>query len=92
MIKDGKILSAIQEERFSRKKNDNAIPKIVISYFLKNYNISLNDINFIVFYEKPFLKFERLIETYVKNSPKGFRSFVTSIPFLSKENYFKKIF
>ncbi len=90
LIKDGKILSAIQEERFSRKKNDNAFPKRVISYFLKNYNISLNDINFIVFYEKPFLKFERLIETYVKNSPKGFRSFVTSIPFWVKEKLFQK--
>ena len=93
LIKDGKILSAIQEERFSRKKNDNAFPKRVISYFLKNYNINLNDINFVVFYEKPFLKFERLIETYVKNSPRGFKSFVTSIPFWVKEKLFqKKIF
>ena len=68
LLKDGKILAAIQEERFSRKKNDSNFPKNVISYFLKNYKISLNDINYIVFYEKPFLKFERLIETYVKNS------------------------
>ncbi len=90
LIKDGKILSAIQEERFSRKKNDSAFPKKVISYFLKNYNINLNDIDFIVFYEKPFLKFERLIETYVKNSPRGFKSFVTSIPFWVKEKLFQK--
>ena len=90
LIKDGKILSAIQEERFSRKKNDSTFPKRVISYFLKNYNINLNDIDFIVFYEKPFLKFERLIETYVKNSPRGFKSFVTSIPFWVKEKLFQK--
>ena len=62
-------------------------------YFIlfKNYKISLNDINYIVFYEKPFLKFERLIETYVKNSPKGFKSFVKSIPFWVKEKLYQKI-
>ena len=90
LVKDGKILSAIQEERFSRKKNDSSFPKKVISFFLKNYNISLNEINYIVFYEKPFLKFERLIETYVKNSPKGFGSFVKSIPYWVKEKLFQK--
>ncbi len=90
LIKDGKILAAIQEERFSRKKNDSNFPKNVISYFLENYQISLNDINYIVFYEKPFLKFERLIETYVKNSPRGFKSFVKSIPFWVKEKLYQK--
>jgi carbamoyltransferase len=90
LIKDGKILSAIQEERFSRKKNDSSFPKKVISYFLKNYKISLNEINYIVFYEKPFLKFERLIETYVKNSPRGFGSFIKSIPYWVKEKLFQK--
>ena len=90
LLKDGKILAAIQEERFSRKKNDSNFPKKVISYFLKKYHISLNDINYIVFYEKPFLKFERLIETYVKNSPRGFRSFVKSIPFWVKEKLYQK--
>ena len=90
IMKDGKILSAIQEERFSRKKNDSVFPKHVIKYFLKEYNLSLNDIDYIVFYEKPFLKFERLIETYVKNSPKGFGSFIKSIPFWVKEKIFQK--
>ncbi len=90
IVKDGKILSAIQEERFSRKKNDSVFPKHVIKYFLKEYNLSLNDIDYIVFYEKPFLKFERLIETYVKNSPKGFSSFIKSIPFWVKEKIFQK--
>ena len=90
LIKDGKILAAIQEERFSRKKNDSNFPKNVISYFLENYQISLNDIDYIVFYEKPFLKFERLIETYVKNSPRGFKSFVKSIPFWVKEKLYQK--
>ena len=90
LIKNGKILAAIQEERFSRKKNDSNFPKNVISYFLENYQISLNDINYIVFYEKPFLKFERLIETYVKNSPRGFKSFVKSIPFWVKEKLYQK--
>ena len=90
IVKDGKILSAIQEERFSRKKNDSVFPKHVIKYFLKEYNLSLNDIDYVVFYEKPFLKFERLIETYVKNSPKGFSSFIKSIPFWVKEKIFQK--
>ena len=90
LLKDGEILSAVQEERFSRKKNDSKFPKKVINFFLENYKLSLNDIDYVVFYEKPFIKFERLIETYVKNSPRGFKSFVKSIPFWVKEKIFQK--
>ena len=57
---------------------------------MENYKLSLNDIDYVVFYEKPFIKFERLIETYVKNSPRGFKSFVKSIPFWVKEKIFQK--
>ena len=75
LIIDGKIISAAQEERFSRKKNDAGYPVNAINFVLKNSNLNLNEIDKIVFYEKPFLKFERLLETYLAFAPKGFTSF-----------------
>ena len=75
LVCDGKIIAAAQEERFSRKKHDARFPKNAISYCLKEANIELLDLDQIVFYDKPLVKFERLLETYLSYAPKGFRSF-----------------
>ena len=90
LIKDGKIISAVQEERFTRIKHDSSFPKESIKYILKNSDIELSQINSIVFYEKPFLKFERLLETYIAFAPKGFRSFAASMPLWLREKLFQK--
>ncbi len=92
LIEDGKIISALQEERFTRNKHDPNFPTNSIKKIFKIHNISLKDLDAIVFYEKPFLKFERLLETYIKNSPKGFISFKTALPIWVKEKlYLKKM-
>ncbi len=90
IIIDGEIIGAAQEERFSRKKHDASYPKSAINYVLKEANLKLNDIDHVVFYEKPFLKFERLLETYVGFSPSGFRSFSMSMPLWISEKLFQK--
>ena len=90
LIKDGKIISAVQEERFTRVKHDSSFPKESIKYILKNSDIKLNEINCIVFYEKPFLKFERLLETYLAFAPRGFQSFSKSMPLWIKNKLFQK--
>ena len=90
LVADGKIINAYQEERFSRVKHDSSFPKNSINKLLTDNNLSIEDIDAIVFYEKPFLKFERLIETYVKNSPKGFQSFKKALPIWVKEKLYMK--
>ena len=90
LLVDGKIVSAVQEERFTRIKHDYRFPSNSIKYILKENKICLNDIDHIVFYEKPFLKFERLIETYLAFVPKGFKSFKMSMPIWSKEKLFHR--
>ncbi len=81
LIKDGQILAAAQEERFSRKKHDHVFPVQSIEYCLEQAQLSLSDIDIVCFYEKPFVKFERIIETYISYAPfHGFRSFIKSIP------------
>ena len=92
LIVDGKIISAAQEERFSRIKHDASYPKNAINFILKSNNLKLNDIDFIVFFEKPFLKFERLLETYLAFAPKGFKSFSLSMPMWLREKLFQKKF
>jgi len=87
---DGKIIAAAQEERFTRKKHDPGYPFHAIEFVLKKANLSLNQVNHIVFYEKPFLKFERLLETYVAFAPKGFKSFAMSMPIWLREKLFQK--
>tara|TARA_B110000971_G_C20025330_1_gene508518 strand:- start:731 stop:2572 length:1842 start_codon:yes stop_codon:yes gene_type:complete len=87
-IEDGEIIFAAQEERFSRVKHDASFPKLSLSYLFKNFNLNINDIDHIVFYDKPFLTFERLIETYVSQFPRGFKSFSTSMPIWIKEKVF----
>ena len=90
LIKNGKIIAAAQEERFSRKKHDSGYPFDAIEFVLKNGNLKLSEVDSIVFYEKPFLKFERLLETYVAFAPRGFRSFCMSMPVWLKEKLFQK--
>jgi len=87
---DGKIIAAAQEERFTRKKHDSSYPFNAINFVLKYANIKLSDVDQIIFYEKPFLKFERLLETYVAFAPKGFVQFSKSIPIWLKEKLFQK--
>jgi len=90
LLVDGEIISAVQEERFTRIKHDSSFPINSINYILKEYNLKLKDIDKIIFFEKPFLKFERLIETYIHYCPKGFTSFKKAIPLWVKEKLFQK--
>ena len=90
IIVDGKIIAAAQEERFTRKKHDASYPKNAINYVLKESGLKLNEVDHVVFYEKPFLKFERLLETYIGFSPSGFKSFSMSMPLWLSEKLFQK--
>ena len=90
LIKEGKIVAAVQEERFSRKKHDAGFPEKSIKYCLEEAGIPLEEISVLAFYDKPLLKFERLIETYYAFAPKGILSFITSIPVWLKEKMFLK--
>ena len=90
LIRDGTILSAVQEERFTRKKHDFQFPSKSIEYLLSSNNIKLKDIDMIVFYEKPFLKFDRILETFFAHVPYGIKSFVKNMPIWVKEKIFQK--
>ena len=90
ILVDGKIIAAAQEERFTRKKHDSSYPYNAIEFVLNYANIKLNDVDQIIFYEKPFLKFERLLETYVAFAPKGFKSFCMAMPVWLKDKLFQK--
>ena len=90
LVINGKIEAAAQEERFTRKKHDLNFPTNAINFCLNYKKIKLKDIDYVIFYEKPFLKFERILETYLSFVPKGFRSFKTSIPLWLKEKIFQK--
>ena len=91
-IQDGHIIAAAQEERFTRKKHDAGFPKHAISYCMDQADTSMDQIDHVVFYDKPFLKFERLLETYIAYAPKGFLSFKMAIPIWLKEKLFQKDF
>ncbi len=90
LIKDGEILAAAQEERFTRKKHDANYPKFAVDYVLKESRLELNQVDHVVFFEKPFLKFERLLETYLAFAPMGFKSFSMSMPIWLREKLFQK--
>ena len=90
LLVDGQVIAAAQEERFTRKKHDSAFPNQAISYCLKEAGIAPHQVDYIVFYDKPFLKFERLLETYLAFAPKGLRSFITSMPVWLKDKLFQK--
>ena len=92
LLVDGKIVAAAQEERFTRKKHDPNYPKNAINFVLKYANLKLSEVDHIVFFEKPFLKFERLLETYVAFAPKGFVSFAKAMPLWIKDKLFQKNF
>jgi len=87
---DGEIVAAAQEERFTRKKHDESYPFNAVEFVLKYANLKLSDVDQIVFFEKPFLKFERLLETYVSFAPKGFFSFIKAMPIWLKDKLFQK--
>jgi carbamoyltransferase len=90
LIDNGSIVAAAQEERFTRKKHDPSFPQHAITYCLEAANLKLSNIDYVIFYDKPFLKFERLLETYLAFAPKGFNSFRMSIPIWIKEKLFQK--
>ncbi|MER3376066.1 MAG: carbamoyltransferase [Allomuricauda sp.] len=90
LIVDGKVVYAAQEERFSRIKNDAAFPEEAIRYCLTESGYALEDLDYVAFYDKPFLKFERLLETYYAFAPKGFKSFAMAMPVWLKEKLFTK--
>ena len=90
IIVDGKIIAAAQEERFTRKKHDSTYPFNAIEFVLNFAKIKLNDVDQVIFFEKPFLKFERLLETYVAFAPRGFKSFCMAMPMWLKDKLFQK--
>ena len=90
LIVDGKIVSAAQEERFTRKKHDASYPYNAVEFVLENSNLKLSEIDQIVFFEKPLLKFNRLLSSYLAYAPRGFESFSISMPIWLNEKLFQK--
>src|SRR5882672_11159150 len=90
LAQDGRITAAAQEERFTRKKFDAGFPRHAIGYCLDEARVRLRDADYVVFYDKPFLKFERLVETYLAFAPQGFASFVKAMPVWLGEKLFQK--
>src|SRR6266849_2825548 len=90
LIEDGNVVAAAQEERFTRKKHDASFPEHATRYCLEEHGIGLDAVDHVVFYDKPFLKFERLLETYLAFAPRGFSSFRMAIPLWLREKLFLK--
>ena len=90
LVENGRVIAAAQEERFSRKKHDARFPRNAIQYCVAEAGTNLNDIDYIAFYDKPFLKFERLLETYLAFAPRGFQSFRMAVPLWLREKLFQK--
>ena len=90
VVEDGEIIAAAQEERFSRVKHDARFPRHAIDYCLEAARATPQDIDFVAFYDKPFVKFERLLETYVAFAPRGFQSFKMALPLWLREKLFQK--
>src|SRR4051812_45797021 len=90
LIEDGRIVAAAQEERFTRKRHDPGFPALAIAYCLREAHADLSDIDSVVFYDKPIVKFERLLETYLTFSPKGLGSFLKAMPVWLKEKLYLK--
>ena len=90
LVKDGEILSAAQEERFTRKKHDHNFPAKAIEFCLKDAGITAEQLELVAFYDKPFLKFERLLETYLTYAPIGLKSFIKAMPLWIKEKLWMK--
>jgi len=92
LVQDGMIISAAQEERFTRKKHDFSFPKNAINYCLQERGLKTRDLDYIAFYDKPFIKFERILETYLAYAPMGIRSFIKAMPLWIKQKVFMKEF
>lgn len=90
LIEDGRIIAAAQEERFSRKKHDERFPKLSVEFCLKQAGITIKDVDYVAFYEKPFVKFERLLESYMASAPQGLPSFIKAIPVWIKQKLWMK--
>jgi len=90
LVRDGHIVAAAQEERFTRKKHDSSFPTHAVGYCLREEGVAIEEVDYIVFYDKPFLKFERLLETYLAMAPRGLRSFRMAIPLWIREKLFQK--
>jgi carbamoyltransferase len=90
LIVDGNIVAAAQEERFTRKKHDPAFPAMASEYCLKEARLTLADVDYVVFYDKPLLKFERLLETYLSYAPRGIKSFLAAMPVWMREKLYLK--
>ena len=90
LIDNGRIVAAAQGERFTRRKHDASFPHSAITYCLEEAGVTAETLDHVVFYDKPFLKFERLLETYIALAPRGFRSFKMSIPLWLREKLFQK--
>jgi carbamoyltransferase len=90
LVRDGEIIAAAQEERFTRRKHDSAFPVRAVEYCLAEDGVTLDDVDHIVFYDKPFVKFERLLETYLAFAPRGLRSFQMAVPLWIREKLFQK--
>ena len=90
LVHDGEIIAAAQEERFTRKKHDASFPKNAIVYTLKEAKISLGQLDYIVFYEKPLLTFDRLLETYLAYAPQGLQSFISAMSVWLQEKLYLK--
>src|SRR5262249_48540609 len=90
LIEKGRIIAAAQEERFTRKKHDAGFPAHAVRYCLEAGNIDLDQVDHVVFFEKPLIKFERLLETYLANAPRGFQSFRMAMPLWIKDKLLQK--
>lgn len=90
LVQDGKIVAAAQEERFTRKKHDHSFPKNAVAYCLKEKGLTPEDLDFVAFYDKPFVKFERILETYLAYAPRGIKSFIKSMPLWVKQKLWIK--
>ena len=90
LVEDGKVLAAAQEERFSRKKHDSQFPRHAIKSCLSENGLSISDVDYVAFYDKPFIKMERLLETYVNFAPRGFPSFAMAVPVWLRQKLFQK--
>ena len=90
LLRNGEVFAAAQEERFTRKKHDARFPRNAIDYCLSEADVAVNELDAVVFYDKPLVKFERLVETYIANVPRGYRSFLTAMPIWLKEKLYLK--
>ena len=90
LVEDGRVIAAAQEERFTRRKHDPSFPQKAVGYCLEEAKVRLDELDYVTFYDKPFLKFERLLETYLSFAPRGFRSFRMAIPLWLREKLFQK--